>query len=147
LPRRPRKLKTVRAQAPVARRGHPRLSAEPTLRVFAAEKHVLVSIAGSGYAHQIMQKALEADIPRENIVCQIPILIGAAVLVKHTDAIATLPLSIASVLAGALELQIITPSIKLPKIDIFQYWHDRFHREPGNQWIGSTFRALFRKSI
>ena len=130
----------------VARRGHPRLSAEPTLRAFAAEKHVLVSIAGSGHAHQTMQKALEAAIPHENVVCQIPIFIGAAVLVKHTDAIATLPLSIASVLAEDLDLQIMTPPIKLPKIDIFQYWHDRFHRDPGNQWIRSTFRTLFRKS-
>ena len=131
----------------VARRGHPRLSAEPTLRAFAAEKHVLVSIAGSGHAHQTMQKTLEAAIPHENVVCQIPIFIGAAVVVKHTDAIATLPLSIASVLAEDLDLQIMTPPIKLPKIDIFQYWHDRFHRDSGNQWIRSTFRTLFRKAV
>ena len=72
--------------------------------------------------------------------------IGAAVLAKHTDAIATLPLSIATVLAQDLDLQIITPPIKLPKIEIFQYWHDRLHREPGKQWIRSVFKALFRKS-
>ncbi len=130
----------------VARRGHPRLSSEPTLRAFAAEKHVLVSIPGSGHAHEIMQRALEAAIPPENIVCRIPIFIGAGVLAKHTDAIATLPLSVASVLVKDLDLQIITPPIKLPKIDIFQYWHERFHRDPGNQWIRSTFRTLFRKS-
>jgi hypothetical protein len=35
----------------VARRGHPRLAAEPNLRAIAAEKHVLVSIPGSGHAH------------------------------------------------------------------------------------------------
>ncbi len=130
----------------VARRGHPRLSTEPTLRAFAAEKHVLVSIPGSGHAHEIMQRALEAAIPPENIVCRIPIFIGAGILAKHTDAIATLPLSVASVLAQDLDLQIVTPPIKLPKIDIFQYWHERFHRDPGNQWIRSIFRTLFRKS-
>ncbi len=130
----------------VARRGHPRLSAEPTLRAFAAEKHVLVSIPGSGHAHEVMQRALEAAIPPENIVCRIPIFIGAGVLAKHTDVVATLPRSVASVLAEDLDLQIIAPPIKLPKIDIFQYWHERFHRDPGNQWIRSTFRTLFRKS-
>lgn len=130
----------------VARRGHPRLSAEPTLRAFAAEKHVLVSIPGSGHAHEIMQRALEAAIPPENIVCRIPIFIGAGILAKHTDVIATLPLSVASVLAQDLDLQIVAPPIKLPKIDIFQYWHERFHRDPGSQWIRSTFRTLFRKS-
>ena len=130
----------------VVRRGHPRMTDEPALRAFAAEKHVMVSIAGSGHAHQVMERALDAAIPRENVICQIPMFIGAAVLAKHSDTIATLPLSIATVLAKDLDLQIITPPIKLPKIDIFQYWHERYHRDPGNQWIRATFRSLFRKS-
>jgi DNA-binding transcriptional LysR family regulator len=130
----------------VVRRGHPRISSDPTLRAFAAEKHVLVSIAGSGHAHQIMERELEAAIPRENVICRIPMFIGAAVLAKHTDAVATLPLSIATVLAEDLDLQIIRPPIRLPKIDIFQYWHDRFHRDPGNQWTRSVFKELFRKA-
>jgi hypothetical protein len=37
-------------------------------------------------------------------------------------------------------------AIKLPKIDIYQYWHERFHRDPGNHWIQSIFKSLFRKS-
>ena len=130
----------------VARSDHPRLPPEPTMRAFAAEKHVLVSTAGAGHAHQVMQRALEAVIPRENVVCQVPIFIGAAVLAKYTDGIATLPLSVVSVLSKDLDLQIIKPPIRLPSIDIFQYWHERFHRDPGNRWIRSIFRTLFRRS-
>ena len=130
----------------VVRRGHPRISSDPAMRAFAAEKHVLVSIAGSGHAHQSMERTLEAAIPPENIICRIPMFIGAAVLAKHTDAVAVLPHSIATVLAQDLDLQIIRPPVKLPKIDIYQYWHDRLHRDPGNQWIRSGFAALFRKS-
>ena len=115
------------------------------MRAFAAEKHVLVSIAGSGHAHQTMERALEAAIPAENIICRIPTFIGAAVLAKHSDAVAVLPHSVAAVLAQDLDLQIIKPPVKLPKIDIYQYWHDRLHRDPGNQWIRSVFSALFRK--
>jgi DNA-binding transcriptional LysR family regulator len=69
--------------------------------------------------------------------------IGAAVLAKHTDAVATLPRSIATVLARDLDLAIIKPPIRLPTIDIYQYWHHRFHREPGSQWIRSVFATLF----
>ena len=47
-------------------------------------------------------------------------------------------------LAEDLDLAVITPPIKLPKIEISQYWHERFHREPGNQWIRSIFARLFR---
>ena len=64
---------------------------------------------------------------------------------KHTDAVATLPYSIATVLAEDLDLELVTPPIKLPKIEISQYWHERFHREPGNEWIRSVFRTLFRR--
>jgi DNA-binding transcriptional LysR family regulator len=130
----------------VARRSHPRIGTEPTVRAFAAEKHVLVSISGSGHAHQLAERALEAAVPPENIICRIPMFIGAAVVAKHTDAVATLPLSVAAVLAKDLDLQVITPPIKLPKIDIYQYWHERFHRDPGNQWIRSIFKSLFGKS-
>lgn len=127
----------------VAKRRHPRLSSEPTLRAFVAEKHVLVSLPGSGHAHQTAQRVLQAAIPTENILCQIPTFIAAAILVKHTDAITTLPLSVATALAEDLNLQIITPPLKLPKIEISQYWHDRFHRDPANEWIRSMFKVLF----
>jgi hypothetical protein len=49
------------------------------------------------------------------------------------------------VLARDLDLTIIQPPIRLPTIDIHQYWHDRFHREPGNQWIRSVFARLFTR--
>jgi DNA-binding transcriptional LysR family regulator len=107
---------------------------------------VLVSISGSGHAHQLAERALEAAIPPENIICRIPMFIGAAIVAKQTDAVATLPLSVATVLAKDLDLQVITPPVKLPRIDIYQYWHDRLHRDPGNQWIRSIFKSLFSKS-
>jgi len=128
----------------VVNRGHPRLSANPSLRQFAAEKHVLASTMGTGHAHRLAERALEAAIPPDNILCRVPIFIAAAVIAKHTDAVATLPMSIATVLARDLDLDLVRPPIRLPKIDIFQYWHDRFHREAGSKWIRGVFASLFR---
>jgi DNA-binding transcriptional LysR family regulator len=128
----------------IVSRGHPRLGKNPSLKDFAAESHVLVSTLGSGHAHKQTERALESAIPAENIICRVPIFIAAAVIAKHTNAIATLPMSIATVLAEDLNLDIIKPPIKLPKIDIYQYWHSRFHREPGNRWIRGVFSGLFR---
>lgn len=129
----------------VVRKKHPRLGTSPSLKTFAAEKHVLVSTFGTGHAHQLAERAVEAAIPAENIICRVPIFIAAAVVAKHTDAVATLPLSIATVLADDLDLALIAPPIKLPRIEISQYWHERFHREPGNVWIRKVFAKLFRK--
>jgi DNA-binding transcriptional LysR family regulator len=129
----------------VVRRGHPRLGRRPSLAAFRAERHVLVSALGTGHAHASAERALESAVAPDNIVCRVPMFIGAAVLAKHTDAVATLPRSIATVLARDLDLAIIRPPIRLPTIDIYQYWHDRFHREPGNQWIRSVFATLFAR--
>lgn len=131
----------------VVRKGHPRLSAAaPSLRAFAAEKHVLVSTVGTGHAHQLAERAIETAVPAENIACRVPMFIGAAILAKHSDAIATLPLSIATVLADDLDLEILSPPLKLPRIEIFQYWHERLHREPGTKWIRGLFARLFRNT-
>jgi DNA-binding transcriptional LysR family regulator len=136
----------IESYVSVVRKGHPRLGTRPSLPEFAAERHVLVSTAGTGHAHLQAERALEAAIPTENILCRVPIFIAAAVLAKHTDAIATLPESIATVLADDLGLEIIAPPIRLPRVEICQYWHERFHREPGNQWMRSLFARLFKRS-
>jgi DNA-binding transcriptional LysR family regulator len=131
--------------ASVVRNGHPRLGKRPSLKAFAAEKHVVVSTLGTGHAHRLAERALEGAIAPDNILCRVPMFLGAAVLAKHTDAVATLPVSIASVLARDLDLAIIRPPIRMPRIEIYQYWHDRFHREPGSQWIRGIFARLFRE--
>src|SRR5215468_5266219 len=128
----------------VARRGHPRLGKAPSAAAFAAEKHVLVSTAGTGHANQLAERAVEAAVPADNIVCRVPLFTAAAVVARHSDAIATLPASVASALADDLGLAILDPPIKLPRIEIYQYWHERFHRDPGNAWIRGVFARLFR---
>lgn len=142
-----RQLLWVERYVSVVRRGHPRLGAKPSLRAFVAERHVLVSTQGTGHAHQRAERAIEAAIPATNIVCRVPMFIAAAVMAKHTNVVATLPLSIATMLAHDLDLEIVAPPIKLPKIEIAQYWHERFDREPGIQWIRKVFPTLFRRPV
>jgi len=128
----------------VVKKDHPRLSGAPSLKAFTAERHVLISTFGAERGHRMAERAVEAAIPAENVLCRVPIFLAASVIAKHTDAVATLPASIANVLADELNLDIVIPPIKLPKIEVSQYWHERFHREPGNQWIRSIFARLFR---
>jgi DNA-binding transcriptional LysR family regulator len=123
----------------LSRKGHPRLGRAPSARAFIAERHVLVSGAGTGHALQVAETALEAAIPAENLTVRVPGFTAAALVAKHTDAVTTLPSPLALVLARELDLELIKPPIELPKLEIAQYWHERFHREPGNQWIRSVF--------
>jgi DNA-binding transcriptional LysR family regulator len=127
----------------VARRDHPRLAAKPSLAAFAAERHVLVSTAGTGHEHQQVERALERALPSEQIVCRVPTFIAAAYAASRTDAVTTVPAGVAAELGDAFHLRAFAPPLKLPRIDVSQHWHERFHREPGNLWIRGVFAELF----
>jgi DNA-binding transcriptional LysR family regulator len=127
----------------LVRRSHPRLNATPKLAEFIAERHVLVTAAGSGHGIQAAENVLEAAIAAENITLRIPGFLAAALAAKHTDAVVTLPTPLAALLARELDLRLIEPPVKLPRFEIAQYWHERFHREPGHQWMRSVLASLF----
>jgi len=127
----------------VARKDHPRLKDKPSLKTFAAEKHVLVYSAGTGHAHLRTERAIEKAVPEENIVLRVPSFVSAAVLVGMSDLVATLPSGMAEALAPHVGLRLFPVPVKTPSIDIYQYWHERFHRDPGNEWIRTLFAELF----
>ena len=128
------------------RRGHPRLSKTPSVADFIAEKHVLVVAERTGHAMQVAEEALESAIPPQNITIRVPGFTAAALAAKQTDAIATLPSPLAAVLARELDLELVKPPVRLPKFEIAQYWHERYHREPGNKWMRAMLFGLFGAS-
>ncbi|GAB7542927.1 LysR family transcriptional regulator [Cupriavidus sp. 8B] len=131
--------------AAVVRKGHPRLQGNPDLASFAAEKHVLVSAIGTGHEHLSAERVIENALPRENIICRVPSFATAALIAMHSDVVATLPLTLARAFCEDLDLRLIDVPLPLPSIEIAQYWHERVHREPGNQWIRSLIRTLFSR--
>jgi DNA-binding transcriptional LysR family regulator len=130
----------------VARRGHPRLGGRPSLQAFAAERHVLVSTAGTNHAHVRIERALENALPPERIVCRVSTFLAAAFTVSRTDTVATLPDTLVNEVAATLDLRVFATPLKLSRIEIAQHWHERFHREPGNLWLRDVFRRLFAGS-
>jgi len=75
----------------------------------------------------------------------------------HSDsapslALAVLPLAVviavnlAMSLAESLALGTFKPPIPLPPIEIAQYWHERYHRDPGHRWFRSLCFSLFAKA-
>jgi DNA-binding transcriptional LysR family regulator len=107
---------------------------------------VIVSTAGTGHSHQLVERALERVIPAEHIVCRVPTFMAAAYTASRTDSVATLPAGIAAELAEAFALEVFNTPTRLPRIDVAQYWHERFHREPGSLWIRSVFSELFSRA-
>jgi len=127
----------------IFQKDHPRLSRNPSLDQFMEEQHIFITAAGTGHPHQIAERSLEEQLPARNIIAHVPSFTAAAILAKNTDAVATMPGPVAAVLARELDMQLAKPPIKLPEFEIAQYWHERFDRDPGNQWLRSVVHAKF----
>jgi DNA-binding transcriptional LysR family regulator len=135
----------------VFRKGHPRLQAasfaegptDAALQGFVAEQHALVAAAGTGHEYASAERALEAVLPPDHIVCRVPTFAAAAHIARNSDIVATVPRTLGLALARDLDLEAVEPPLSMPQMELAQYWHDRFHRDPGSQWLRSVFRRLF----
>jgi DNA-binding transcriptional LysR family regulator len=50
------------------------------------------------------------------------------------------------VLAKHYELVIKPHPPELPKNEVYLYWHDRYHRDPGNEWLRDFVAQQFSGS-
>jgi DNA-binding transcriptional LysR family regulator len=129
----------------VVRRAHPGLRRLRTAAGFRQARHVVVTASETGHgAHEVAQLALETAIAPDNVLLQMPSFVAAAVVASQTDGIATIPANLAHALSG-LQLAVFRPPIAIPPIEVAQYWHERYQKDPGHRWLRETCFALFRR--
>jgi DNA-binding transcriptional LysR family regulator len=128
----------------VMRKRHPRLPKAQSRDGFLEERHILITASDTGHAaHSAAQRVLASEIAASNILLRVPSFIAGAIVASQTDGVATLPANLANSLAGPLGLSAFKPPIALPRIEIAQYWHERYHRDAAHRWIRSMTLELF----
>jgi DNA-binding transcriptional LysR family regulator len=128
----------------VLRADHPAVGAKLTLKQFKSAEHVLVAPRGASQHGQIIERALTNRKVNARIAVQVSTFHGVMALISNTDLIATIPGRLAQSMQRATNIKVLPPPITLPKIKVSLYWHERFHREPGNAWLRSVFIKLFK---
>src|ERR1700760_4183520 len=130
--------------ASVVRRGHPRAAEAPRRKGFLGEQHILITASETGHAaHLETQRVLTRLIAPSNILLQVPSFIAGAIVASQTDGVATLPANLATIVAEPLGMTVFKTPVTLPRIEIAQYWHERYHRDPAHRWLRSITLALF----
>jgi DNA-binding transcriptional LysR family regulator len=131
----------------VARKDHPKLAALRSRSGFCAARHIIVVASDTGHsAHKMVQHALEAEIAPESVLLRLSSFPAAAIVASRTDGVATIPANAATFFAEKLGLAAFRPPIPLTAIEIAQYWHERYHRDPGHRWLRSLCFDLFARS-
>ena len=124
----------------VAAAAHPRIGRRLTKAVFDREQHVAVTASGTG--HSIVDKLLARAKVTRRIALRIPSFLGVASIVAETELIGIVPSHYATVMKRREDIRILAMPHALPKYDVKQHWHERFHSDPGNAWLRRTVAEL-----
>lgn len=114
---------------------HPRVQGRLSLEAYQAEAHVAVSYGGTHGVNALIKTALHSQHVERRVLLTLAGFLGIGKVIAATDLISTLPRNIGETLASQYGLQILECPVRIPGYMIRQYWHARYHRDPGNQWL------------
>ena len=120
----------------LVRRDHPTIRDRMSTRDFGRLRHIVVSGHLLGHIHQEVEKRILELCPPNHVRVVTESFLLSVLLAEKTDLVVTLPGQTSKVLGERLgALRMVKPPIDLPGFDVKQYWHTRFHRDPGNEWL------------
>lgn len=126
----------------VVRAGHPEIGSRITLRQFRACRHLLVKQSASSHHGMVIERALRQKSVAARIALEVANFQSVGPLIAESDLLATVPMGLANVLAKRWGLRVLRPPLALPGYTLSLYWHERYHREPGNAWLRALFSGL-----
>ena len=134
----------------VVRNGHPRISALRSRAGFLAERHILVTASETGHAaHGTAQRVLTVADTAVEYHAAGPELHRRRHRCRRNRR--SRPHCRPIWPSGSptpLGLIAFETPITLPRIEISQYWHERYHRDAAHRWFRSvTFRSVRRNGV
>lgn len=125
----------------LVREDHPTIGRKLTKADYERAQHIIVSAQGLGHVHEQIEKQLLELCPPEQVRVVTHNFLVAALLVERSNFIATVPIGVAESLGSGHRVRIVEPAINLPSFKVKLYWHERFHRDPANEWLRHSISA------
>jgi len=111
---------------------HPRIGATFTVRAYREEAHIGIL---SFTSYPMLQNSLRRQGIERRILLELPGFLGLASIVATTDLIATVPRTIGETVAAMGAIRVHPCPVKVPSFTVSQYWHSRYHQDPGSRWL------------
>lgn len=126
----------------IAREGHPELHGALKREQLRSIPHVVAGPSGMQHAIAV-EKVLSGPRVKARTALRVHSFLCVGPVVAGTTLIGAVPSNLAAVVAGHMRLQVIESPVQFPGFDVEMAWHQRFHREPGIEWLREAFVALF----
>jgi DNA-binding transcriptional LysR family regulator len=129
----------------IVRENHPDIRDTLSFEQFLHASHLVYQPAGGGHASQesFVDKAFWAAGVHRRVAVRLAHAVGISSMVSNTDHLVVIPHRLALACARLVPVRILELPIEIPHFKVTQYWHDRFHADPGNQWLRNIFRRLY----
>lgn len=86
---------------------------------------------------------LRALIRPENRVAALSSFIVAPLIARNSNVLVTVPSRVARIYADLFGLEQLALPLDLPAYPITQYWHARYHHDPGLVWVRRLLHELY----
>jgi DNA-binding transcriptional LysR family regulator len=117
----------------IVRRDHPIIRESLTLAHFEQIRHLGVS--QDTRILDVVEQALSQNGIMRQVALTVSHFVNVPILVSQSDFIATIPKPLASTFAAIYPLSIFEPPFAIPKLEIKQVWHRRFHNSARLVWL------------
>ena len=125
----------------IFRKNHPGFRKTITLKAYLAASHAVVRPEGREH---VFEQFLHGRDLQRRVVVEIAHFMSLLPILTTTDLVATVPKDLADVCVRHAPIKILACPIKAPAIEVHQFWHQRFHKEPANVWLRGVIHDLFR---
>lgn len=122
---------------------HPRIGDMLTQHSYKEEAHIGIL---SSTSYPILQSSFKRYGIERRVQLELPGFLGLAAIVSATDLIATVPRMIGETLAQMGPINVFPCPIRIPTFMVKQYWHVRYHQDPGVRWLRAVCAQLFARA-
>jgi DNA-binding transcriptional LysR family regulator len=124
------------------RSNHPFAGAPLTVDQFIGLGHAVVR--AEGRSQEVLEQYLEKKRIRRRAVLETPHFMSLPFILARTDLIATVPHAIGfAYVSEHASITLVEPPLPLPRFDLRQHWHRKFHNDPRAGWLRSVVAELF----
>ena len=121
---------------------HPRIGTIFTARAYKEEAHIGILSSAS---YPMLQSSIKSQGIERRVQLELPGFLGLAAIVSSTDLIATVPRTIGETVAQMGPIKLFPCPVRVPTFMVKQYWHARYHHDPGGRWLRGVCSQLFAR--
>lgn len=130
----------------LVRANHPIRATTLSLAQFLSLEHAVVY--GAGRSYEIFERFLKSKKIHRRIVLQTPHFMSIPSIISQSDLIVTVPHAVGIFVQSThMNVRIVQPPMRMPRIDLKLHWHRNFQRDPKNKWLRELVASLFSDEL